>query len=37
MIYYKYLDIDYKPIANKLKNYLLENPELIESLGKLNS
>jgi len=30
MIYYKYLDIDYNPIANRLKNYLLENPKLIE-------
>ena len=30
MKYYKYLDINTKDIAQEIKNYLLENPHLIE-------
>ena len=30
MKYYKYLDINTKDIAEEIKNYLLENPHLIE-------
>ena len=30
MIYYKYLDINYKSLAEEIKKYLLDNPHLIE-------
>ena len=30
MIYYKYLDINYKSLAEEIKKYLLENPHLIK-------
>jgi len=30
MIYYKYLDINYKSLAEEIKEYLLDNPHLIE-------
>ena len=30
MIYYKYLELDWQPVANQIKTYILDNPTLIE-------